>query len=164
VFEFFGEKGWSSVSQRGVQLVIGKLLTDPDLRQRFEAQGGECLVGLREGEVDLNEIEMAAVVATDPRVWSTMAKGIDRGLQRVRRVASEGTNRRLRIHLTERQQRVLAGVSEGLSNKEIAVEEGVSVGAVKATVQQLFDKAGVRRRTQLIRLAIEGALISSRHS
>jgi DNA-binding NarL/FixJ family response regulator len=147
-----------------MQLVIGKLLTDPDLRQRFEAQGSECLVGLRERDVDLNEMEMAALVATDPRVWSTMAKRIGRGLQNVSRVTSEGTNQCLRIHLTERQQRVLGGVSEGLSNKEIAVEEDVSEGAVKATVQQLFYKAGVRRRTQLIRLAIEGALISSRHS
>jgi DNA-binding NarL/FixJ family response regulator len=65
----------------------------------------------------------------------------------------------LEISLTERQQRVLWSVSEGFSNKEIAAVEGVSEGAVKATLQQLFRKTLVRRRAQLVRLAIESALV-----
>jgi DNA-binding NarL/FixJ family response regulator len=152
------------VSQRGVQLVIGKLLTDADFRERFEAHGGECLAGLREGGIDLNEIEMAALVETDPPVWSRMAKEIDRRLRRVVTVTSERANQRLRRHLTERQQRVLSGVCEGLSNKEIAAEEGVSESAVKATLQQLFRKTRVRRRAQLVRLAFEGVLAAARNS
>jgi DNA-binding NarL/FixJ family response regulator len=152
------------VSQRGVQLVIGKLLTDADFRERFEAHGRECLAGLREGGIDLNEIEMAALVETDPPVWSRMAKEIDRRLRRVVTVTSERANQRLRRHLTERQQRVLSGVCEGLSNKEIAAEEGVSESAVKATLQQLFRKTRVRRRAQLVRLAFEGVLAAARNS
>jgi len=58
--------------------------------------------------------------------------------------------------LTEREDQVLAGVFEGLANKEIATKIGVSESSVKATLQQLFDKTGVRTRSQLVRIALEG--------
>jgi DNA-binding NarL/FixJ family response regulator len=57
--------------------------------------------------------------------------------------------------LTHREKQVLASVFEGLSNKEIAARLGVSETAVKATLQQLFSKTGVRTRTQLVRIALE---------
>jgi two-component system nitrate/nitrite response regulator NarL len=44
---------------------------------------------------------------------------------------------------------------QGKANKEIAAEFGVSESAVKATLQQLFSKTGVRTRSQLVLLAIE---------
>ena len=59
--------------------------------------------------------------------------------------------------LTDRQQRVLRGVYDGLTNKEIAHELGVSESAVKATIQQLFRRTNVHTRVQLVRLAIEGS-------
>jgi DNA-binding NarL/FixJ family response regulator len=62
--------------------------------------------------------------------------------------------------LTDREQRVLQGIFEGLSNKEIATELGVSEGAVKATLQQLFQKMRVRTRSQLVRIALESSLVS----
>ena len=60
--------------------------------------------------------------------------------------------------LTEREDQVLRGVFEGLANKEIAAKIGVSENSVKATLQQLFQKTGVRTRSQLVRIAIEGPL------
>jgi DNA-binding NarL/FixJ family response regulator len=155
------------VSQRGVQLVIRRLLTDADFRHRFEAHASECLVMLRERGVDLNETELAALVETDRRLWSRMAGRIDRRLQRVKMMksaTSEHSNQPLRSDLTSGQQRVLSGVCEGLGNKEIAATEGVSEGAVKATVQQLFHKMRVRRRAQLVRLALEGTFGARRHA
>jgi len=59
--------------------------------------------------------------------------------------------------LTPREDQVLRGVFEGLTNKEIAVKIGVSETSVKATVQQLFSKTGVRTRSQLVRIALEGS-------
>lgn len=44
---------------------------------------------------------------------------------------------------------------EGLANKEIAVRIGVSESSVKATLQQLFSKTGVRTRSQLVRIVFE---------
>ena len=57
--------------------------------------------------------------------------------------------------LTERERSVLKGVFEGLTNKEIAARLATSEGSVKATMQQLFDKTGVRTRSQLVRIALE---------
>jgi len=66
------------------------------------------------------------------------------------------------MHLTAREQQVLRSVLEGLSNKEIAFQIGVSQSSVKATLQQLFDKTGVRTRSQLVRIAIEQSLEAPR--
>jgi DNA-binding NarL/FixJ family response regulator len=66
-----------------------------------------------------------------------------------------------RGQLTPREQKILRGVFEGLTNKEMAYEIGVSQSSVKATLQQLFDKMGVRTRSQLVRIAIERSLESA---
>jgi DNA-binding NarL/FixJ family response regulator len=55
---------------------------------------------------------------------------------------------------TERERQVLSCVFEGLVNKEIAERIGVSESSVKATLQQLFSKTGVRTRSQ-VRIALE---------
>ena len=60
-----------------------------------------------------------------------------------------------RQHLTQRERQVLSYVFEGLANKEIASRIGVSESSVKATLQQLFSKTGVRTRSQLVRIALE---------
>jgi two-component system nitrate/nitrite response regulator NarL len=57
--------------------------------------------------------------------------------------------------LSERERRVLSFILEGLTNKQIADRLDVSESSVKATLQQLFDKAGVRTRSQLVRVALE---------
>lgn len=57
--------------------------------------------------------------------------------------------------LTPRQSQVLRGILDGLANKEIAWKLKVSETSVKATIQELFQKAGVRTRSQLVRIAIE---------
>jgi two-component system, NarL family, nitrate/nitrite response regulator NarL len=56
---------------------------------------------------------------------------------------------------TERERRVLGYVFEGLANKEIADRISVSESSVKATLQQLFAKTGVRTRSQLVRVVLE---------
>jgi len=57
--------------------------------------------------------------------------------------------------LSERQHRVLRSILDGLTNKEIAAKLQVSETSIKATIQELFNKAGVRTRSQLVRKAIE---------
>src|SRR5216683_1389805 len=57
--------------------------------------------------------------------------------------------------LTKREGQVLTFVFEGLSNKEIAGRLQVSESSVKASLQQLFEKTGVRTRSQLVRIALE---------
>jgi DNA-binding NarL/FixJ family response regulator len=57
--------------------------------------------------------------------------------------------------LTDRERQVLNGVLEGLANKQIADRLLVSESSIKATLQQLFQKTGVRTRSQLVRIALE---------
>jgi two-component system nitrate/nitrite response regulator NarL len=56
---------------------------------------------------------------------------------------------------TDRQRKVLRYVLEGLSNKEIAWRMQISESYVKAILQSLFQKTGVRTRGQLVRVAFE---------
>jgi DNA-binding CsgD family transcriptional regulator/DNA-binding winged helix-turn-helix (wHTH) protein len=66
--------------------------------------------------------------------------------------------------LTPRQKAVLSGVCKGWSNQEVAGYLKCSEGAVKAILQQLFEKIGVRKRTQIVRLALEKGLIDGNES
>lgn len=56
---------------------------------------------------------------------------------------------------TKRERSVLSLVSEGLTNREIGAQIGISEGSVKAALQQLFSKLGVRSRSRLVRIALE---------
>ncbi len=44
---------------------------------------------------------------------------------------------------------------EGLANKEMAARLNLSESAVKAALQVLFNRTGVRTRSQLVRVALE---------
>jgi len=86
--------------------------------------------------------------------------------QKVVQVLAEGVpqpeDSSLRNLLTAREQQVLQGLFEGLTNKEIAAQLSVSESAVKATLQQLFQKTRVRTRSQLVRIALESSLGATR--
>ena len=60
-----------------------------------------------------------------------------------------------RAPLTDREMSVLRLVVQGLANKEIAARMEVSESTVKNTLQQLFAKANVRTRAQLVREALQ---------
>jgi len=60
--------------------------------------------------------------------------------------------------LEDRERKVLLGILGGLTNRKIGEEMGLSESAVKNVVQQLFGRAGVRTRSQLVRAALEGSL------
>ena len=52
------------------------------------------------------------------------------------------------LNLTKRQKKVLALAANGLQNKQIAIELGISEGTVKAHLHQAFRELGVSNRTQ----------------
>ena len=60
--------------------------------------------------------------------------------------------------LEERERSVLLGILSGLTNKKIGEHLGLSESCVKNIVQRLFGKAGVKKRSQLVRVALEGSL------
>ena len=67
----------------------------------------------------------------------------------------EQSRRSATLELSPRERAVLRGVFAGLANKEIAAQLSMSEGYVKAVLQQLFSKTGVRTRAQLVRIALE---------
>jgi len=69
--------------------------------------------------------------------------------------AGQSGARRGGARLTERERRVLSLIFEGLANKQIGDRLQISESAVKACLQQLFSKTGVRTRSQLVRIALE---------
>ncbi len=83
----------------------------------------------------------------DPKIVKMLAEGVP-----------QREDRSLHSLLTTRERRVLQALFEGLTNKEIAGQLGVSESAVKATLQQLFQKTRVRTRSQLVRIALESSL------
>ena len=66
-----------------------------------------------------------------------------------------GTGRPVAERLSARESEVLRGVLEGQSNKEIGAQLEITESSVKAVLQKLFERAGVRSRSQLVRYAIE---------
>lgn len=59
------------------------------------------------------------------------------------------------ISMSSRETEVLRLLVQGLANKAIAAQMGISESAVKNTLQLLFAKIGVRTRSQLVRVALE---------
>src|SRR5262249_30599984 len=108
------------MSQWGVDIVIGRLLTDSVFRCGLEQRRREWLTSIRDHGIDLDDAEIAALLEADARVWSQMALRIDRRLRR-----AAGTIARC-VPLTSRQGRVLRGVFQGLTNKQIAASVGSS--------------------------------------
>ena len=76
-------------------------------------------------------------------------------LQRALEGAEHPGARQTGTRLTERERHVLSFILDGLANKQIADRLKISESAVKACLQQLFTKAGVRTRSQLVRIALE---------
>lgn len=96
--------------------------------------------------------------------------GLSELTQSIRSVAAGHLTERILTHIEEpalenqppgppvfndRQRKVLRFVVEGLSNKEIAWRLHISESYVKAILQSLFQKTGVRTRGQLVRVAFE---------
>jgi hypothetical protein len=70
------------MSQRTVQLLIGQIVTDEDLRHRFIAAPEQTLSALREQGIELTRTEVQALIDTEPRLWEMAARIIHPRLQR----------------------------------------------------------------------------------
>jgi PAS domain S-box-containing protein len=134
----------------------------PDLQNALRSNGGpqlrasmQCQVQRGNGEVFAAEIwfstykengvqKLAAIIAA---VTDEARDALPSGPS-----ISDGAER---PSLNDRQLAVLRLLFEGLPNSEIASRLEMTPSAVKNTLQQLFSKAGVNKRSQLVRVALE---------
>jgi ATP/maltotriose-dependent transcriptional regulator MalT len=61
--------------------------------------------------------------------------------------------------ITRRELEVLGLIAQGMSNREIAGKLFVSENTVKTHSSRVFDKLGVRRRTQAVQVGKELGLL-----
>jgi len=70
------------MSHRTVERVIGRLLTDQELRLDFIRAPRRTVAALNEQGWELSGLEVEALLAIDPGLWSRVAARIDPRLQR----------------------------------------------------------------------------------
>jgi hypothetical protein len=70
------------MSQRTIERVIGRLLTDEELRHEFTRSPMRTLAELNEQGWELSRFEVDALLAIEIRLWSEVADRIDPRLQR----------------------------------------------------------------------------------
>ncbi len=70
------------MTQRNVEMLIGRLLTDEELRLRFVQQPFETLVDLVAKGYEFSRGEIDALLKTDTDVWTSAAERISTRLQR----------------------------------------------------------------------------------
>ncbi|MGY6529434.1 MAG: response regulator transcription factor [Cyanobacterium sp.] len=63
------------------------------------------------------------------------------------------------VELTPTETRVVSLVSQGLSNREISIELGVSQRTIESHVSNMLNKTGLHNRTELSRWAIQSQLV-----
>jgi two-component system, NarL family, nitrate/nitrite response regulator NarL len=67
----------------------------------------------------------------------------------------DSTTPPLQPELNERDKAVLRLVCQGFTNRQIGTQLQISESASKSSLRQLFEKLGVRTRSQLVRVALE---------
>lgn len=67
---------------KNVELLIGRLATDPKLRRRFAANPEALLRELAQSGLELNEIELEALATTDPEAIRRFAAALDARLRK----------------------------------------------------------------------------------
>jgi DNA-binding CsgD family transcriptional regulator len=59
-----------------------------------------------------------------------------------------------RLLLTPREEQVVALVADGLTNRGVAVELGLSEHTIKKYLLRIFDKVGISSRVELVLYAV----------
>ena len=73
---------------------------------------------------------------------------------------SEGETKKEITHITNRQKEILHLLSQGLLNKQIASELGISANTVKAHLYEIFRNLDVNNRTAAVKTAFKQGIIS----
>ena len=70
------------MSQRAVEVIVGRLVTDEAFRKAFERDPRHTLEQMLAQGISLTETEIRALVGTRPGLWGEMGDQIDPHLQK----------------------------------------------------------------------------------
>jgi hypothetical protein len=70
------------MAHKTVQFIIGRILTDEELREKFLVAPVDTLSAFRESGLELTDDEIEALANTDRELWRSGAGWIDSRLQR----------------------------------------------------------------------------------
>ena len=71
------------MTQKTVERLLGKLMTDEEARARFRGGPRASLLSLAEGQEELTPVEMEALSSVDPELLDRFADLLDPRLQRI---------------------------------------------------------------------------------
>jgi len=70
-------------------------------------------------------------------------------IEAYRSQAEQGTTPKQQLRLSEKEMLIIGGVTQGLKNKDIALEVGTTEQVVKNYLRKIYDKLGVSDRLEL---------------
>jgi hypothetical protein len=77
------------MTQRNVELLVGRLVTDEAFRAVFIRNPAATLAQFTEWGYELTSLEIAALEATDPGLWTRTAQEVDPRLQKASLIEEE---------------------------------------------------------------------------
>jgi len=135
---------WLRSEHPEVPVAIVSGSADPDIAERVRALGAIAYV------------PKAAPIETIEHALAQVLAGAGWYPPRAAAVADPHAQLREQLGaLTTQQHRVLRLLTDGLLNKQIAAELGISEGTVRAHVTAILQKLGVATRTQAVLLVTE---------
>ena len=155
--EMDGIQATETIVQRGLNIPVIVLTMYADDEYAVSAiragAKGYLLKNSRSDEV-INAIRLAAAggSAIDPALGAVLMREFQRLLNR--------TPNESRQQLTSREQQFLELLVKGHNNRQIAMELELAESTVKNNLSALFQKIGVRDRTQAVLYAISNGLVS----
>ncbi|MFL5620839.1 MAG: response regulator transcription factor [Gemmatimonadaceae bacterium] len=125
------------------------------------AESEELRRELVEALGDAQAFEVVSATPTAEAITGTVDVVVtaraSRGLQRTSHAAIE-TSRQV-PSLTQRERQILSLLADGLGNKQIAVQLGISPSTVKTHVELLFDKLDVTSRAEAVAVSVRRGLL-----
>lgn len=76
-------------------------------------------------------------------------QGVNWVIEAYRSQAEQGTTPKQQLRLSEKEMLIIGGVTQGLKNKDIALEVGTTEQVVKNYLRKIYDKLGVSDRLEL---------------
>jgi|SRR5688572_3450469 len=128
------------------------------LRKATQPSSRSSLFPVRAGKNEVYEVNVSPLQPADENGLTPAMRLALVVIARPRPDAERIARRVRRLYgLTQAEARVVAALTLGETVEQIAVAHGVRVSTVRAQVRSIFEKTGVHRQTDLVRLALAAA-------